>query len=159
MGLLEAIRQTMLEEDRKAKANAHSVVLDSHLLGSRLKKNDFTIWGEQFAKKDPSKREVTPYDAKKTVVQNYEDAAKKAGQKGTLIVSVGHGADQGSCSSKSCQIPDPSIGSIDLTPDGKVKVDSELMDYINRGEMEKRSDDSLLKNRYHHHHCCVPVIK
>lgn len=139
IGLLEVIRQAMLEEERKAKANARSVVLDSG------KKDDFTKWGEQFVKKDPAKREMVTYDPKKSVVQNYQDAAKKTGKKGTLIVSVGHGSDSTSCTSTACKIPDPSIGSIDLTPDGKVKVDTELMDYIGRGAMEKRSDDSLLK--------------
>jgi RHS repeat-associated protein len=123
----------------KATAQARSVILDSG------KNDDFTKWGKQFVNKNSSVREIVSYNAKKTVVQNYEEAAKKAGQNGTLIVSVGHGTDNATCSGNVCKLPDSRIGSIALTPDGKFKYDPELREYIHRGEIERKSDDTLLK--------------
>lgn len=144
-GLLEVIRQDMMEIEAQkraqAAASAKSVVLDSG------KKDQFTDWGASFVKKDPAHREMIAFDSKKATAQNFEDAAKRAGTGGTVIVSLGHGADATTahCGNTLCSPNDPSIGSAQLSPDGKLTIDAELISFIDRPESEKKSDESLQK--------------
>jgi RHS repeat-associated protein len=143
-GHRDGIAEMILDEQQRQqqqKTQQKTVVLDSG------KEDDFTKWATQFKQKDPTKRDVVAYESKKTIVENYQKAAAKAGKDGILVVSVGHGVDAvtAHCGTKSCPANDLSIGMVQLTPDKKFEVDTNLFDYMNRPEQQKKYEEGLLK--------------
>ncbi|MGH2416371.1 MAG: RHS repeat-associated core domain-containing protein, partial [Microcystaceae cyanobacterium] len=86
-GLIGEMREEQRKQQQQQQQQQKTVVLDSG------KGDDFTKWATQFKQKDATKRDVVAYKAQKTIVENYQEAATKAGKGVTLVVSVGHGAD------------------------------------------------------------------